>query len=771
MSYDPNQQWHQPSSQQQPFAPQQGTPNQPIPAGNHQQSQQSYRWVDGNTQVHHQQSQQSWSWQSQSVTQTPAIVQTPQLPPVANTLLMQNTSHQRIHKQLHQNAMAHHQQVMDMHRNMAAGMSSMATITQPQQQQQQQQQAQVTYQAISSPVPQVQSQQQQAQISYQAFSSPVPQTQPQRQLQIGYQTPTTPIPVQPQLLDNIYQQFQQQQPQSAPLQLALEQSQNYGARPPTASPQRTMPQLPPAHAWPPQVGHLSPRQQRGVFEIDQSPNETVHNRPGGKNYDDRFEALERRRNEDLKAMNREGSEMNKRLVGLEQSRTQDQQKIEAKDQEIRRLKEQIAAEEAQQHRDKADQNRIRELESSQAAVAKEREIRRLKEEVASIERARREDAERNSKQMADLVRSQATSPSSDGAFDMSALQKIIKETQTQQLSVTDIERVIEEQVGKRLAGMASKADIHDAGQQMQGALSKVPPGLSEAQVQQAVNRELNNVMEDVANRVKRQKQRHQQMVAERQNERRYRSPEGRLQTDFVVEELPDEVVKPMPHKNERSQGTRAEQTALPPNQMLNVNAPSRPQATAATINAPTEQCYPALETAPPAVGTQAKRTAQKATQYKAIEAPSTPATVPGGPLDPSGPQGVMSNALLQPSGRNRPGPQARRVAQNAMQQRAIKAPIPSDMVPGGALVRSDPHIVANDALALTSGIREPIENLNAAGLPQASQSDGRRAARPQQLEAGSSQKQLEAPPLVQPSGTMSQDLVRQGTDLTKRPCR
>lgn len=160
--------------------------------------------------------------------------------------------------------------------------------------------------------------------------------------------------------------------------------------------------------------------------------------------------------------------MNKHLIGLEQSGKQNQQDSEAKDQEIRRLKEQIAAKEAQQHRDKADQNRIREVEDSQAAVAKVREIRRLKEEVASIERARREDAERNSKQMADLVRSQATSPSSAEAFEMSALQKIIKETQAQQLSAKDVERVIEDQASvlrawlqKRISNTPdSKCKVH-----------------------------------------------------------------------------------------------------------------------------------------------------------------------------------------------------------------------------------------------------------------------------------------------------------------------
>lgn len=339
-----------------------------------------------------------------------------------------------------------------------------------------------------------------------------------------------------------------------------------------------------------------------------------------------------------------------------------------------------------------------------------------------------------------------------------------------------------------------------------------------------MNRELNNVMEDVAKRVNQQRLRQQQFLAESQRENHPQTSEERLQTDSIIEELPDDIVGPEMDSNVHPQQAQKNKAALPPKKLRNVNAQLPSQVPAATINAPNEHQYAALEAARPAVGTQAKSIAQQATQHRAIEvpsaldmvsggtltrsaprstmgdastqssgsgelvprarqnaqnstqhsaiqAPSTSAPGPRGALVPSGPQGVMSNALVQPSGSNRLGPQARRVAQNTMQQRAIEAPLALDMVPGGALVRSAPHNVANDALALTSGIREPIENLNAAGFPQASQSDGRRAARPQRLEAGSSQKQLGAPPLVQPSGTMSQDLVRQGTDLTKRPRR
>ena len=63
---------------------------------------------------------------------------------------------------------------------------------------------------------------------------------------------------------------------------------------------------------------------------------------------------------------------------------------------------------------------------------------------------------------------------------------------------------------------------------MQHALSQVPTGLNEQQVQHAVNRELNDVMQDVANRVSQQRR-----IAGQ-------TPQGHIQTEFVIEELPDE---------------------------------------------------------------------------------------------------------------------------------------------------------------------------------------------------------------------------------------
>jgi hypothetical protein len=127
---------------------------------------------------------------------------------------------------------------------------------------------------------------------------------------------------------------------------------------------------------------------------------------------------------------------------------------------------------------------------------------------------------------------------------MSALEKVIRETQTQQLSAQDIERVIEEQVSKRLSGMATKADIQNAGAQMQNALSQVPAGLNEEQVQQAVNRELNSVMQDIANRVNQQRRIAGQM---QQDPQLWQNPQHHVQTEFLIEELPDDITVVQPH--------------------------------------------------------------------------------------------------------------------------------------------------------------------------------------------------------------------------------
>jgi hypothetical protein len=79
---------------------------------------------------------------------------------------------------------------------------------------------------------------------------------------------------------------------------------------------------------------------------------------------------------------------------------------------------------------------------------------------------------------------------------------------------------------------------------MQNALSQVPAGLNEEQVQQAVNRELNSVMQDVANRVNQQRRIEWEG---QQDPQLWQTPQQHVQTEFVIEELPEEITVVHPH--------------------------------------------------------------------------------------------------------------------------------------------------------------------------------------------------------------------------------
>jgi hypothetical protein len=156
MSYntnDSNQQWQspvKPNQQQLQTSNQQATSNPSIPGGgNYQQNQQSYSWTDGNTQGQHHSTQQSWSWQGQIT--TPMIQSPPALP--ALPMLNQATSHHQLHQQMHQYAIARHQNVMNINQNMHQNMASLVSNMTPMVQQTPLQ-PQNTYQTVS-PQPQI----------------------------------------------------------------------------------------------------------------------------------------------------------------------------------------------------------------------------------------------------------------------------------------------------------------------------------------------------------------------------------------------------------------------------------------------------------------------------------------------------------------------------------------------------------------------------------------------------------------------------------------
>jgi hypothetical protein len=404
--------------------------------------------------------------------------------------------------------------------------------------------------------------------------------------------------------------------------------------------------------------------------------------------DHRIVDLENQRKVDVENTNRAGARINKRLRDLEQSKVQAQQDHDAKD----------------------------------------REVRRLQEQLVSVERQRRQDAERNNKQLADLVRSQAASPaaSSAGAFDMSALQKVIRETQAHQLTAQDVERVIEEQVSKRLIGMATKQDIQNAGAQMQGALSKVPAGLLQQEVQQAVNRELNNVMQDVASRVNQQRR----VAGHGQTDSQ--SAQDRVQTEFVIEELPDDAVATRSHRA-RHQSSKT-QKQLPPAETSGHTAAASPSATARRIlsSAPTQKV---LESNRLLATSQVPAVSQRS--------PEVPVPVQAVITAPSAASGIVAQANAADNAlasSRRPNPVVN-VEPQGSRLRALKA---SPAAPGvsenslASVERSAPRAT------LSSTNLSPPQNL-------------------QRIDTPTSQRQLRAPPaptrqesLQQPSRSLQQ---------------
>jgi hypothetical protein len=136
MSYntnDSNQQWQspvKPNQQQLQTSNQQATSNPSIPGGgNYQQNQQSYSW---------------------QIT-TPMIQSPPALPTLP--MLNQATSHHQLHQQMHQYAIARHQNVMNINQNMHQNMASLVSNMTPMVQQTPLQ-PQNTYQTVS-PQPQI----------------------------------------------------------------------------------------------------------------------------------------------------------------------------------------------------------------------------------------------------------------------------------------------------------------------------------------------------------------------------------------------------------------------------------------------------------------------------------------------------------------------------------------------------------------------------------------------------------------------------------------
>jgi hypothetical protein len=255
---------------------------------------------------------------------------------------------------------------------------------------------------------------------------------------------------------------------------------------------------------------------------------------------------------------------------------------------------------------------------------------------------------------------------------MAALQKVVRETQAHTLTAQDIERVIEEQVSKRLAGMATKQDIQDAGAQMQGALSKVPAGLSQQEVQQAVNRELNNVMQDVENRVNQQRRVGRQGPPD---PRTRQASQDRVQTEFIVEELSDDAVATRSHRA-RHHDSRM-QNQLPSAEMNGRTAAAGPSTTKQrTLSSATTLAVRSNQSSVPS---HVPAISQRSTAPMPVQAQITAPSAAAGPV----PTGVVAENALVAS--KRPSP----VLNVSPQPRALEVPPAAPGVSENSLARTE----------------------------------------------------------------------------------
>jgi hypothetical protein len=223
--------------------------------------------------------------------------------------------------------------------------------------------------------------------------------------------------------------------------------------------------------------------------------------------------------------------------------------------------------------------------------------------------------------------------------------------------------------------MATKQDIQNAGAQMQGALSKVPAGLSQQEVQQAVNRELNNVMQDVANRVNQQRRVGGQGQPD---SRSWQASQNRVQTEFVVEELPDNAVATCSHRA-RHNGSRAQNQLPPADMSRSAAAAGQPTTTQRALSSAT--ALGALRSNQSSVPSQSQVLAisQRSAAPTPIQAQITAPSAAAGPV----PTGVVAENALVAS--KRPSP----VLNVSPQPRALEVPPAAPGVSENSLARTE----------------------------------------------------------------------------------
>ena len=269
------------------------------------------------------------------------------------------------------------------------------------------------------------------------------------------------------------------------------------------------------------------------------------------------------------------------------------------------------------------ESRLRRLEESQAHSREQQEVKdrelavsRMKEH--QLHQQLLEAEQRHSRALADMAQSQTpTQQQKRPAFDMSALQKVIAEVQSDRISKNDIKQLVEDAVRNQLSGVAKTSDIDSAASRMEKGLNRIPDNASLGNIQQLVQHELEKAVQKVAAHM------HAQLQALDGPDRlaipAWQPQAPRFETQSYIEEYPDQRSE----VHSRASSSKTRQRSLPaPSEVQQANpsesALSRlsPEASGETGSSKNRQSMSRVSVAPSANNALTKGKHQEDRQSK-----------------------------------------------------------------------------------------------------------------------------------------------------------
>ncbi|TKA62851.1 hypothetical protein B0A55_11667 [Friedmanniomyces simplex] len=209
---------------------------------------------------------------------------------------------------------------------------------------------------------------------------------------------------------------------------------------------------------------------------------------------------------------------------------------EKKDLEVAKLQSKLNAE-----REKKD----RELATVQSRLEAEREKKEI--ELATMqsrldaERLEKLDQERKYSQQLAAFADKAATPQPTPMIDLSPLQTVLAELSAQRLQKSDIATLVEDTMVRQLRGVARAEDLASSTSKVQKALNKLPASATAADVQKAVERGIDDVMQKASgSQGRRQQAAIEAKPSYQPNPWDQQASQSRVTTEYTVEEIPDD---------------------------------------------------------------------------------------------------------------------------------------------------------------------------------------------------------------------------------------